>query len=325
MNGVRQRTVHVNGIDIALRESGEPGAPLIVLAHGFPETSHSWRHQMQPLADAGYHVIAPDQRGYGLTTAPQDISAYSTTHLAVDLLAIAEDAGHERAIYVGHDWGSLLLWDLCRMHPERVIAGVAASVPFTDWPQPPLDIMRARYGDRFFYIIYFQEPGVGEEEFNNNVEDAMFKILWGASAECRDNPAFFSNKELPPAAGTKYLDNLDTPPPFPWSWLTQEEFDEYVAAFTHSGFFGPVSWYRNLNANYEATKNIPAANISMPMCFITGEFDPVNRNYDAALEYMGNALPQFRGGTMIPNAGHWVQQESPVAFNEALLMFLRSL
>lgn len=322
---IRQRTVHVNGIDIALRESGDVGAPLIVLAHGFPETSHSWRHQMQPLADAGYHVIAPDQRGYGYSTSPSQVDAYTTAHLASDLLEIALDAGHEKAIYVGHDWGSLLLWDLCRMHPERVIAGVAASVPFTDWPQAPLDIMRARYGDRFFYIIYFQELGTAEQEFDANVDDAMRRILWGASADCRHNPAFFSNKELPPALGTKYLDNLDTPPALPWSWLSDEEFQEYVKAFTHSGFFGPVSWYRNMNANYEVTKNIPASHISMPMCFITGEYDPVNRNYEAALQYMDSVLPQFRGGTMIPNAGHWVQQESPAAFNEALFTFLHSL
>ena len=135
---VRQRTASVNGLELVVNESGDPGAPLIVLAHGFPETAHSWRHQMIPLAEAGYHVIAPDQRGYGHSSAPRNVDAYGTSHLAADLLGLAEQAGHDTAIYVGHDWGALLLWDLCRLHPDRVRAGVAASVPFTNWPMAPI-------------------------------------------------------------------------------------------------------------------------------------------------------------------------------------------
>jgi len=114
---VRQRTALVNGVELVVHESGDHGAPLIILAHGFPETAHSWRHQMIPLAEAGYHVIAPDQRGYGRSSVPKNVNAYSTVDLSLDLLHLAEQAGHEKAIYVGHDWGALLLWDLCRLHP----------------------------------------------------------------------------------------------------------------------------------------------------------------------------------------------------------------
>jgi len=161
---VRQRTASVNGVELVVNESGDVGAPLIVLAHGFPETAHSWRHQMIPLAEAGYHVIAPDQRGYGHSSAPRNVDAYGTAHLAADLLGLAEQAGHDKAIYVGHDWGALLLWDLCRLHPDRVRAGVAASVPFTNWPMAPIELMQARYGDRYFYILYFQRPNEAEQE-----------------------------------------------------------------------------------------------------------------------------------------------------------------
>jgi pimeloyl-ACP methyl ester carboxylesterase len=322
---VRQRTALVNGVELVVHESGDQGAPLIVLAHGFPETAHSWRHQMIPLAEAGYHVIAPDQRGYGRSSVPKNVNAYSTVDLSLDLLHLAEQAGHEKAIYVGHDWGALLLWDLCRLHPERVSAGVAVSVPFTNWPMAPIELMNARYGDRYFYILYFQRPNEAERELQQDIAHTMATVLWGASASGVNDPMFFSTKELPAMANTTFLTGRPTPPPLPWTWLSQDDFDEYVSQFTASGFFGPVSWYRNLDTNYEYTRHIPVEKMAMPICFITGEHDPVNLLNSTAIGYMTSTLPNFVGGTVIPNAGHWVQQESPAAFNEALFQFLNSL
>lgn len=324
-SSVRTRIASVNGVELVVHESGDQGAPLVVLAHGFPETAHSWRHQMMPLAEAGYHIIAPDQRGYGHSSAPRNIDAYSTIHLSQDLILLAEQAGHEQAIYVGHDWGALLLWDLCRLHPERVRAGVAASVPFTNWPMPPLDLMQARYGDRYFYILYFQRPDEAETELGLNVADTMSKVLWGASADAANDPLFFTTNELPAMADTTFLTGRSATPSLPWSWLSQEEFDVYVNEFTHSGFFGPVSWYRNMNINYENTQLLPIERLLMPTYFITGEQDPVNLLNPTSIDYMTQTLPNFKGGTVIPQAGHWVQQESPAAFNEALLQFLNSL
>lgn len=321
----RRRTVHVNGVDLVVREAGDVGAPLIVLAHGFPETGHSWRHQMQPLADAGYHVVAPDQRGYGHSSAPREVDAYGTDQLSADLLGLAEHCGHERAIYVGHDWGALLLWDLCRMHPDRVAAAVAASVSFANWPAPPLDIMAARYGDRFFYINYFQRRDEPENELELDVSDTMSKVLWGASGGARSNPMFFTGDELPPMEGTTFLTGRPTPPALPWSWLSAEDFATYVEEFTHSGFFGPVSWYRNMNANYQRTNRHPVEAMTMPIHFITGEHDPVNLTNPRFDESMRATLPNYRGSTVIAGAGHWVQQEGPAEFNEALLTFLRSI
>ena len=322
---VRQRTASVNGVELVVNESGDVGAPLIVLAHGFPETAHSWRHQMIPLAEAGYHVIAPDQRGYGHSSAPRNVDAYGTAHLAADLLGLAEQAGHDKAIYVGHDWGALLLWDMCRLHPDRVRAGVAASVPFTNWPMAPIELMQARYGDRYFYILYFQRPNEAEQELERDVADTMAKMLWGASSAAVSDPLFFTTSELPAMADTTFLTGRTSPPPLPWSWLSQEDFDTYVHEFSYSGFFGPVSWYRNMNTNYENTHRIPVDQLAMPTYFITGEHDPVNLLNPTAIEYMSQTLPNFKGGSVIPNTGHWVQQESPAAFNEALFTFLNSL
>ncbi|MSO60417.1 MAG: alpha/beta hydrolase, partial [Ilumatobacteraceae bacterium] len=128
---LRHRITNVNGATLHLTEAGDQGAPLILLSHGFPECAYSWRHQMEPLAAAGYHVIAPDQRGYGHSSAPHDVSFYGIKNLAGDLCALIDEQGHEQAIFVGHDWGALIVWETARLFPERVKAVVGVSVGFT--------------------------------------------------------------------------------------------------------------------------------------------------------------------------------------------------
>ncbi len=154
--------IDVNGVTLRVHQAGDPANPTVVLSHGFPELAYSWRHQMAPLAEAGYHVIAPDQRGYGHSSAPDEIDAYGIVNLTDDLLALLDHFGKDDAVFVGHDWGALIVWDLARLHPERVRAVVGVSVPFVQWPGPPTQLMKMMYGDRFFYILYFQEPGVAE-------------------------------------------------------------------------------------------------------------------------------------------------------------------
>ena len=136
----------VNGIELDVVEAGDPSGPAIVLAHGFPESSHSWRHQIEPLVAAGYHVLAPDQRGYGRSSAPTDVSAYGIEHLGGDLLGLLDATGHDDAVFVGHDWGALLVWDLARIHPDRVRAVINVSVPYTEWPAPPTEVFKAASG-----------------------------------------------------------------------------------------------------------------------------------------------------------------------------------
>ena len=160
----------VNGVELDVIEAGDPAGPAIVLSHGFPESSHSWRHQIEPLAAAGYHVLAPDQRGYGRSSAPRDVEAYGIDYLAGDLLALLDATGHDDAVFVGHDWGALLVWDLARLHPERVRAVINVSVPYTEWPAPPTEVFKAASGDRFFYILYFQHVGPAETELDADVE-----------------------------------------------------------------------------------------------------------------------------------------------------------
>ena len=159
---IRHRIAAVNGVELAVLEAGNPGTPPIVLSHGFPESAWSWRHQLPTLAAAGYHVIAPDQRGYGGSSCPTEVAAYGIDALCDDLLGLVDETGHDQAVFVGHDWGALIVWDLARLHPERVRAVAGVSVPFTFWPARPTEFLRAVMGDRFFYILYFQEVGPAE-------------------------------------------------------------------------------------------------------------------------------------------------------------------
>ena len=150
---IQQHTYHVNGVDLQVTSAGDPSGPCVILSHGFPESAYSWRHQMPVLADAGYHVLAPDQRGYGFSSSPKDVSAYGIQHLTGDLVALLDATGHDDAVFVGHDWGAMVVWEAARLHPQRVSAVVGVSVPFTAWPARPTDIMKAMWTDRFFYIF----------------------------------------------------------------------------------------------------------------------------------------------------------------------------
>jgi len=316
---IRSRRVATNGIELDVLEAGDAGAPVVILAHGFPESAWSWRHQLPALADAGFHVMAPDQRGYGRSSAPREVDAYGIASLTSDLLGLVDDTGREQAVFVGHDWGSLITWDLARMHPDRVRAVVGVSVPYTFWPGRPTDVFRMMFGDRFFYILYFQEVGPAERELEADVRRTMASMLWGASADG------FTPREPLPASATGFLTGAPDPPPLPWPWLTEEDLERYVDGFTFSGFFGPLSYYRNLDANYDLLQDLPASRLTMPSCFIAGADDVVLRMSAGAVERMQSELPGYCGETLIPHCGHWTQQETPEAFNDALLGFLRSL
>lgn len=309
------------GIEIEVIDAGPDDGPVVVLAHGFPESSHSWRHQIEPLADAGYRVLVPDQRGYGFSSAPREVEAYRSDRLAADLVTLLDDVGADDALFVGHDWGALLTWDLARYHPERVRGLVNVSVPYTPWPMPPTDLMRANYGDRFFYILYFQDVGPPEAEFEADPRESMRRWLWVAGAEgYREPPPI---EETVAAEGNGFFDSVlahaEIPSGLP-HWLDEADLDRYAEQFDHSGFFGPVSWYRNLDADHELTKDLPAP--SMPTAFIGGDKDMVIAHRPEYVDSMQTLLPDYRGTTMIADAGHWTQQEKPDEFNAALLAAL---
>lgn len=312
------------GIELDVIDAGNADGPVVVLAHGWPESAHSWRYQIDPLVAAGYRVLVPNQRGYGSSSAPTDVAAYRSDHLSADLVALLDDVGVDTATFVGHDWGSLVVWDLARFHPDRVNGLINVSVPYTPWPMQPTELFRTTYGDRFFYMLYFQLPELAENELDVDVARSLRTIIWGGSGETAGPPQ--DPSELPPLEGTGLLDTWGGLHPIPEglpSWLPVDDFDRYVSQFTTSGFFGPISWYRNLDADWELTQALPAP--AMPTAFIGGDKDMVIAHRMEYVEAMHTLLPDFRGVEIIADAGHWTQQEQPGAFNSALLRLLAQL
>lgn len=313
-SAIRHRTIRTNGIDMHVAEAGE--GPLVVLCHGFPDLSYGWRHQLPALADAGFHVVAPDQRGYGESSRPDDIEAYDIVHLTDDLLGLLDALGHERAVFVGHDWGAMVVWAVSLRAPERVHGVAGLSVPFSPRAdRPPTAIFKEIFTDTFFYILYFQEPGVADADLGLDPARTMRRMLAGAMG---DDPGAL----LSPRDGRGFVDRLPEPRALP-AWLTSADLNHYSVAFTRTGFTGPLSWYRNMDRNWALTPELAGAKVEVPACFIGGSADPVLLLLDPAA--MTPWIPDLRGIVILPGAGHWVQQERPAEVNAALLDFLAGL
>jgi pimeloyl-ACP methyl ester carboxylesterase len=319
MSEVEHLHLDVNGIRMHVAAQGE--GPLVLLCHGWPELWYSYRHQLPALAQAGFRAVAPDMRGYGETDAPADVSAYSLFHLVGDMVALVTALGESSAVVVGHDWGAPVAWACAQMRPDVFRAVAAMSVPHRGRsPREPLAMLRqSGYGD--YYFLYFQEPGVAEAEFEQDVRTSMRKILSGLSG---DAPAGAERLGRVPA-GRGFLDGHDDPEQLP-SWLSERDLDTFVAAFERTGFRGGLSWYRNMSRNWELGAPWQGAKIAQPALFIAGSRDPVNfgRRGVQAMANMEVAVPHLHK-LIIEGAGHWIQQERPREVNEALLRFLSSL
>jgi pimeloyl-ACP methyl ester carboxylesterase len=313
--GTAMRTVATNGIELAVVDEGA-GLP-VVLAHGFPELSYSWRHQIPALADAGYHVLAPDQRGYGRSSRPDVITDYDIEHLTDDLLGLLDDIGEERAVFVGPDWGSMVVWNMALLHPERVAGVVGMSVPcIPRGPMPPIEMMRQVLGDAFFYITYFQEPGVADAELGADPATTMRRMMANLRSDGvteEQMATMFAND------GRGFIERMPEPDGLP-DWLSQEELDHYVAGFARTGFTGGINWYRNMDRNWGLTERVADHKVEAPSLFIGGAIDPVLTMTPPAV--MGGWLEDHRGTVLVDGAGHWVQQEKPDEVNAALLAFL---
>ncbi len=317
---MRERRVATNGIELHLVEAGPDDGYPIVLAHGFPELAYSWRHQIPALANAGYHVLAPDQRGYGQSERPDAIADYDIHHLTGDLLGLLDDIAAGQAVFVGHDWGSLVVGQMALLHAERMAGVVAMSVPLLPrGTMPPVQMMRQLFGDSFFYILYFQEPGVADADLGADPAETMTRMLAGLTLPADDGVdiAGLANPD-----GTGFVDRLPPSEGLP-SWLSQAELDHYTAEFRRTGFTGGINWYRNFDRNWETTPQLDGAHVTVPSTFITGTADPVTIMSPASA--MEGHVLDHRGDTFVEGAGHWVQQEAPDEVNAALLSFLGSL
>jgi pimeloyl-ACP methyl ester carboxylesterase len=323
MSEITHEQISANGITLHVAASGPADGTPVVLCHGFPELWYSWRYQLEALGDAGYRALAPDLRGYGGSSHPKgDIADYGSDRLTGDLCGLLDHYGYQQAAFSGHDWGAMVVWEMGKLHPDRVSSIYNMSVPFTESPVRPTEVFEAIFADKFFYMLYFQPVGPAETELESDPHTFLRTILYSAGGEgMATGPALADA----PREGTGFLDILPPPPEHLPAWLTEEAINVYAKAFAENGFFGPLSFYRNIDANWERGKGIPASTLSMPTGFLTGSLDPVNFMMPGAAEAMDAMLPDFRGMTTIEGVGHWVQQEAPDKTNAALLGFLSSV
>ena len=319
---MRHRLIRTDRLIQQVLEAGD--GPLVLLLHGFPELSISWRAQVEALAAAGFHAVAPDMRGYGGAEKPAEREAYSILHLVGDMVALVRALGEDRCVVVGHDWGAAVAWHCALMRPDLFTAVAGLSVPFQPRrPKgPPTAAMAAlskRAGRGDLYISRFQ-PDDAHAAFDADPAAAlrkMFHAYDGATPPVGRSTGF-----LPEGVGLteSIVDDATLPP-----WMGEAHFAEYVAAFAAGGFRGPVDWYRNLDANWADTAFLQDARIRVPGAFVVGERDPV-RHYAGPHEAgLKDWIPDLRMQAVIPGAGHWIQQERPDEVNAFLLDFLRGL
>ena len=303
--------IDTNGIRMALYEQGE--GPAVILLHGFPELAFSWRFQLPALADAGFRAIAPDQRGYGRTSAPPEISDYHIDKLIGDVCGLLDALELERAIFVGHDWGAFVLWHMSLLCPERIEKQAILNIPY--WPRPPVDpiqLFRERFGNDF-YIVNFQDSDEADRAFAAD-PGHFFDMLMRRNQVSR---AQF--EQLPPERRVlSLLATIAREESSGEPILNAEERDYFVAAFEESGFSGPINWYRNWTANWQRLEGVPPM-IGVKTLFIAAADDVVVS--PEHVEGMKPFVPDLET-CVLRNCGHWSQQEKPDEVNKVLIDWL---
>lgn len=310
------RTIAANGIDIFIAEQGQ--GPLVILCHGWPELSYSWRHQMGAIADAGFHAVAPDMRGFGKTSAPNNVAAYSIFDTVGDVVSLVQALGETKAILIGHDWGAPVVWHAALFRPDMFTAVAGLSVPPPVRARGrPLEKLKMDGIDNFYWQ-YFQMPGVAEAEFERDVDHSM-RAMFAKGFGDGEQSLF-----VDPAKG--FLGNRPQNPVLP-DWISEAELAHFVANYKASGFRGGFNWYRNLDRNWDLTAPWHGALVRQPALFIAGSEDSVITGRIGAkrVAELDKVLPDLRGKLIIDGAGHWVQQERPAEVNAALVKFLKDV
>jgi pimeloyl-ACP methyl ester carboxylesterase len=323
---IGHRSVETNGIRMHIAEAG--AGPLVVLCHGFPESWYSWRHQLAALAEAGFHAVAPDMRGYGRTDAPAAIAEYTLLHLVGDLVGLLDALGAPSAIVAGHDWGAPVAWHAALLRPDRFRAVIGLSVPFRPRGSARPTTMMPRTDTEVFYQLYFQEPGVAEAELERDPRDTIRRLAWWGSGAPRSAPIVpgaGGDIAMVPRAGG-FLSGRAAPATLP-AWISESDIDVYAGEFARTGFRGGLNWYRNIDRNWELLAPWSGAKVSVPALYVTGDRDLVLafRGMDQLLPALKQFVPDLRQTLVLPGCGHWTQQERPAEVNTAMLRFLEQL
>ena len=321
MAELKHRIVSANGIRIHLVEAGS--GPLVLMVHGFPESWYSWRHQLHAVADAGFHAVAIDVRGYGRSSAPAPIDEYRMMKHVGDNLGVVEALGESHAIIFGHDWGAPIAANSALLRPDVFRALALISVPYSPrGSRRPTEAFRLMGGKEEFYIEYFQQLGRAEAEIEPDVRNWLLGFYYGASG---DAPPIKDGKTMATIpAGGKLRDRLPIPEKLP-AWLTADDLDFYVDEFERTGLTGGLNRYRNVDRDWEDFAAFAGQPITVPSLFIGGEKDGPTRWGGAAIANFNKTLPGLRGSHILSGCGHWVQQERPHEVNELLVKFVKGL
>lgn len=304
-------------IELDVHQLGDDnGRPPVVFAHGFPELAYSWRHQLPAVAGAGFRAIAPDQRGYGGSSAPEDIADYGLGQLCGDLADLLDALEIDKAIFVGHDWGGFVAWAMPVLFPDRCAGTVGVCTPYT--PFPTTELLKVLFGPdpEGLYMLWFQDPGVAEAKMDPLARMTFEKLTRGGT-----DPAELASRGIGRGEGSSFnpFMNIESLGVYGDAILTPEELDVYAGTYERTGFRGGINWYRNIDANAAAYPEVGTKHLDLPSLMICAEWDPALPPALAA--NMPNMCSDLEMHT-VPKAGHWVQQEFPDQVNSLIVDWL---
>lgn len=299
------RLVPVNGIELEVFEAGRQhaGNP-IILCHGWPEHAYSWRHQVPALVAAGYHVIVPNQRGYGNSSRPGEVTDYDIEHLAGDLVALLDHYGYKDATFAGHDWGAMVVWGLALLHPARVSRIISMSMPYQERGEMPwIEFLELILGSDYYFVHFNRQPGVADAVLDENASRFLRNLY-------RKNVPM-----LPPEPGMAMINLARAESPLGEPVMRDEDLAVYIAAFEKSGFTGGINWYRNLDRNWHLLGEVDPI-IRQPALMIYSERDVIPKS-----EKLADFVPNV--DVISLDCGHWIQEEMPEETNQAIVDWLR--
>jgi pimeloyl-ACP methyl ester carboxylesterase len=306
--------IETNGISLHFQEEGQ--GPTVLFCHGFPDTSYTWRRQMEAVASAGYRAIAPDMRGYGRSSAPADAALYTPLHTAGDLVGLLDALSISRAVLVGHDWGATHAWNAAMMRPDRFAAVFCLSVPYV--PRGDISIferMRTSGKQGDFYMFEQIRPEADH--------------IWADAAVTIPGILYWASGSAPvdtrwsPLQPTRSL-HRPAPGPLP-SWADPDYVSHTIAEFQRTGFHGGLNYYRAAEPYFHLSAAFKGAQITQPSFFIWGKADGLKELYPLTIEQMRSGLPGLVGWLELDNVGHWVQHEAAAEVSDQLVQFLRTI
>jgi pimeloyl-ACP methyl ester carboxylesterase len=293
-----------NGVELEVFEAGQKnGGQPIVLCHGWPEHAFSWRHQVTPLVEAGYHVIIPNQRGYGESSCPKEVTKYDIEHLTGDLVALLDHYQYKDAIFMGHDWGASVVWSMALLHPERVNKMINLCLPYqVRGERPWIDFMEEAFGDDYYFVHFNKQPGVADAVLDENAAQFLRNLY-------RKNVPSQGSVE-----GMEMINLAKATQPLGEPVMSDDDLSVYITAFNKTGFTPSINWYRNLNRNWHLLGDVSPI-LHQPTLMIYGEKDII-----PPLPNIKDFVPNIDIKSL--NTGHWIQEERPEELNQMILEWL---